>query len=95
MSKGPIGWIIGGIAATAVAAILAGVTIAAAAKKSAAAEEQETIEENTADLEAISENQELAGSVRDLTKEYKELSDAGLDASSSLNELKKQVPDLI
>jgi hypothetical protein len=70
---------------TAILGATAAVSISSGKKDVAEEEENEKLEETTAKIEAIDENQELSKSVDDLTEEYKKLSDEGGDISKILD----------
>ena len=93
-SKGPKGWVIAAASAAIVAALI-GAAIAVSAGKKEEAQEEETVETNTENLEAIEETQELSGSVKDLTSEYKKLSESGESVTDIIDQMNEKVPELI
>lgn len=94
-SKGPAGWVIAAISAGIVAALIGAAVAVSAGNKKAEVQEEETFETNTENLEAIKENQELAGSVKDLTSEYKKLSESGESVTDIIDQMNEKIPELI
>ena len=100
IAAGPGGWATAA-ASLAMIAALAGPIIGSISGISGGAAEAETEKQEEAvdtsieNLEAIDENQELAASVSDLTKEYNELKAAGDSTFEVQEKLKESASDLI
>ena len=98
--KGMPGWVealasaamIAPIAVMVGGAVVSGLSGAKQAKQE---EQQAEVDKGVEQLEGISENQELAKSVNDLTDEYQRLQAAGEGTKDVFEDLKEQMPDLI
>lgn len=100
-SKGPVGWATG-IASLAMMApllLIAGTSIiggiASGSSKGSKEAKEEEVSKGTETLEAINENQELAGSVEDLTEEYQALRASGESTAEVLEDMREKIPELI
>lgn len=91
----PIFLIVAVILAIIAALVILAATISNGVNKAIEANEKQQIENNKVTLEAIDANQELVKSLEDLTEKYKELKASGQSTYDTIEDLKKQIPELI
>lgn len=91
----PIFLIVAVILAVIAALVILIATISNGVNKAIAENEKQQIENNKVTLESIDANQELVKSLEDLTAKYKELKASGQSTYDTMEDLKKQIPELI
>ena len=98
--EGPTGW----VKAIASAAMIAPIALAIGAaafsfssgnKQAKKEAKEEEVSKGIETIEAVNENQELAGSVTDLTEEYNALRNAGESTADILEDMREKIPELI